>query len=92
MRGLRRNIGILEDSDFGIIDKKEIIKMANAVSYGSSREKTGAFEYKMPVEMANAYLKARKGDDKKMRPVDYLTKVVNEEFGLLYKCVRVITY
>ena len=66
--------------------------MANAVSYGSSRERAGAFEYKMPQAMADAYLKARKGDDKKMRPMDYLAKIVNEEFNLLYKCVRVITY
>lgn len=66
--------------------------MASAISYGSSRERTGAFEYKMPKEMADAYLKARKGNDKKMRPNDYLVKVVNEEFNLLYKCVRVITY
>lgn len=66
--------------------------MANAVSYGSSRERAGAFEYKMPQAMADAYLKSRKGDDKKLHPNDYLTKIVNENFGLLYKCVRVITY
>ena len=91
MRGLRRLIA-LDDSDFGIVNKKEINNMATAVSYGFSREKTGAFEYKMPQAMADAFLKARKGDDKKMQPMDYLVKVVNDEFDLLYKCVRVITY
>ncbi len=29
MRGLRRKLNLLEDSDFGIINKKEIIEMAD---------------------------------------------------------------
>ena len=48
------------------------------------------FEYKMPEAMARELLKTRKGDDAKMRPNDYLCKVVNENFGLMYNCVRVI--
>lgn len=52
----------------------------------------GAVEYKMPVEMAKAYLKNRKGEDKKLRPIEYLCKVVNEEFGVKGHCVNVIQY
>lgn len=52
----------------------------------------GAVEYKMPVEMAKAYLKNRKGEDKKLRPIEYLCKVVNEEFGVKGECINVIQY
>ena len=48
------------------------------------------FEYKMSVEMAEAVLKERKGEDKKSRGQDYLVKYVNEQFGLLLPVVRVI--
>lgn len=58
--------------------------------------KSGAVEYKMPKAMADAYLAHRKSygtdEERKMRPVDYLTKVVNEEFGLLHNCVHVLIY
>lgn len=52
--------------------------------------KPGSIEYKMPKNMASSYLKTRKGDDSKLRPQDYLCKVVNEEFGLKNHCSRVI--
>jgi hypothetical protein len=55
-------------------------------------QKPGTIEYKMPEAMARELLKTRKGDDAKMRPNDYLCKVVNEGFGLMYHCVRVIRY
>lgn len=58
--------------------------------------KSGAVEYKMPKAMADAYLKHRKShgtdEEKKMNPNDYLAHVVNEEFGLLYNCTRVLVY
>ena len=54
--------------------------------------KPGNIEYKMPQAMADALLKERRDDEKKMRPQEYLVKVVNEHFGLLYNCSRVITY
>ena len=66
--------------------------MATAIKYGSLHEKVGSVEYKMPVKMAQALIKSRKGEDTKMRPKDYLVKVVNEDFGLLYHCDNVITY
>lgn len=67
--------------------------MAKVTFQGQLHEKVGSVEYKMPVKMAQALLKARKGEmDKKMRPKDYLVKVVNEDFGLLYHCDNVITY
>jgi hypothetical protein len=46
----------------------------------------------MPKQMAKELLRTRKGDDLKMRPNDYLVKVVNENFGLLHHCTRVIQY
>ena len=59
---------------------------------GTLHEKCGNIEYKMPEAMAREYLKNRKGDDVKMRPNDYLCKVVNENFGLKGNCVNVIRY
>lgn len=54
--------------------------------------KSGAIEYKMPKAMADAYLKTRNEEEKKMRPADFLVKVVNEQFGLLHNCVQVLIY
>ena len=48
-------------------------------------------EYQMDARAADSYLKARKGDDKKLRPNDYLCKVVNEEYNLRGYCVKVTT-
>lgn len=52
--------------------------------------KAGNIEYKMSDALARTLLKARKGEEIKMRPNDYLCKVVNEEFGLLGECKRII--
>ena len=41
----------------------------------------GAIEYRMSPELAKDLLKARKGNDLKMRPQDYLCKYVNEELS-----------
>ena len=49
-------------------------------------------EYKMPDKMARELLKERKGEEAKMRPNDYLCKVVNEQFGLMGHCTKVIRY
>ena len=51
----------------------------------------GDVEYKMTKEMADAYLKARKGDDRKKHPQEYLCDVVNTEFGVKGRCTRVLT-
>ncbi len=53
--------------------------------------KVGAVEYQMPQMMADELLKERKGQEKNMRPQDYLVKYVNEQCGLMYNCVRVTT-
>ena len=53
-------------------------------------QKPGRIDYKMPKAMAQELLKARKGSEMKMQPNDYLCKIVNENFGLMYNCVRVI--
>lgn len=49
------------------------------------------FEYKMSAEMAKALLATRKGDEKKMRPQEYLGKVVNEQFCLRLPVTKVFT-
>lgn len=52
--------------------------------------KSGSVKYIMPYSLAQAYLKDRKGEDKKMDPIKYLVKVVNEEFCILRNCVDVV--
>ena len=64
----------------------------NVIKVGNLHEKAGCVEYKMPYNMAKAYLAARKESEKKLHPLVYLTKVVNEEFGLKGECVKVIQY
>ena len=66
--------------------------MAKVTMLGTVHEKAGNVEYKMPKAMADALLKERKDGDKKMRPQEYLVKVVNDNFGLLYNCTKVIIY
>ena len=48
-------------------------------------------EYNMSPLMAKELLNSRKPGEKKMDPHDYLCKVVNEQFGLLYPCIKVNT-
>ena len=48
------------------------------------------FEYKMNKAMADAFLQVRKGDEKKMKPQDYLVKCVNTQFSLKLPVVKVI--
>ena len=52
----------------------------------------GYFEYKMSKDMANAYLNARKGEDKKKRPQEYLCQIVNDNFGIKGTCVKVLYF
>lgn len=66
--------------------------MASIVKPGTLHEKAGFIEYKMPEAMAKAYLNERTAEEKKMRPNDFLCKIVNEEFGLKGYCTRVIRY
>ena len=50
----------------------------------------GTVEYKMTKEMANNYLKERKGPDKNKHPQEYLCDLVNAEFGIKGVCTRVV--
>lgn len=59
------------------------------MALGGSHDKTGAVEYIMPRLMADELLNTRKGQDKNMDPQNFLVKVVNEDFGLLYNCTQV---
>ena len=88
MRGKRILINPVDD----YCDCKGEIIMAIVTKEGTLHERAGAIEYKMPKQMAKELLRTRKGDDLKMRPNDYLVKVVNENFGLLHHCTRVIQY
>ena len=63
----------------------------DVIMTGTSHDKVGSVEYQMPKEFANELLKTRKGQDKNMRPQDFLVQYVNEECGLLYNCTRVTT-
>lgn len=47
------------------------------------------YEYVMPKDMIKDLLEKRDGEEKKLRPHDYLVKVVNEEFEIRGTCVRV---
>jgi hypothetical protein len=55
-------------------------------------ESIGNIEYKMEKAMADALLKARKGEDKKKHPQEYLCSVVNEQFGVKGNCVKVLFF
>ena len=57
--------------------------MASIVKPGTLHEKAGFIEYKMPEAMAKAYLNGRNAEEKKMRPNDFLCKIVNEGLGFL---------
>ena len=63
----------------------------SVVKLGSETGRVGSVEYQMPQKMADMLLKERKGQDKNMRPQDFLVKYVNDECRLLYKCVKVTT-
>ena len=52
----------------------------------------GYFKYKMTKEMANAYLSARKGDEKKKDPQEYLRQIVNDNFGVKGTCIEVMYF
>ena len=88
MRGKRILINPIDD----YCDLKGEFIMASIVKPGTLHEKAGFIEYKMPEAMAKAYLNERTGEEKKMRPNDFLCKIVNEEFGLKGYCTRVIRY
>ena len=56
-------------------------------------KKAGSIEYKMSHEQAQTLLKARKGDEElRMHPQQYLCKVVNEQYGLIGNCIKVLDY
>lgn len=88
MRGKRVLINPIDD----YCDLKGEIFMAMNKTIDNVYCKAGFIEYKMPEKMAQELLKGRKGEETKMRPNDYLCKVVNENFGLKGHCVKVIMY
>lgn len=47
------------------------------------------FEYVMSKEMAKNLLDNRNDLEKKMRPQEYLCKIVNEQFGIMGTCSKV---
>lgn len=100
-RGLRSKLNLLHDSDFGIIDKKEINTMAKMMNkkpktkdFGSSKEAVveepdfhaGLFEYKMTTTLAEQIV----GKNKNKNPQQVLCDYVNEDLGLKGFCNKVI--
>ena len=51
--------------------------------------KVGNCEYIMDKAFADSILKTRKGEEKNMRPQDYLLQYVNATFGLKEHCSKV---
>ena len=51
--------------------------------------KFGEIEYRMPETVIKDLLKNRKGADLKMDAQVYLCKYVDEQCGLMYRCVKV---
>lgn len=89
MRGLRRKLNLLEDSDFGIVNKKEINKIMAKKMYGLDIPDicNGYIEYKMSKTMADNILQGTKG---KGNPQKILCDYVNTQLGIRGYCVRVI--
>lgn len=90
MRGLRAKVpGTYDDPPFFIMHNnlneeiRRLLQMEHKNFYGD-------ISYTMPAGMAKSLLDQRKGDDKKMRPQEYLCKIVNEQFGLKGNCISVI--
>lgn len=52
----------------------------------------GDIEYKMTKELADAYIKQRKGEDKKKQHQEYLCEIVNTQFGIKGNCVKVLFF
>ena len=46
--------------------------------------------YQLTKAMFNAILKTRKGNDLKLHPYKYVAQVINNEFGILGGCGRVV--
>lgn len=102
-RGLRSKANLLHDSDFGIVNKKEINDMAKMMNkkprtrdYGSSKESVieepefhaGLLGYKMTQTLADILVNDKKNKGKD--PQKVLCDYVNEELGLKGYCVKVI--
>ena len=100
-RGLRSKLNLLHDSDFGIIDKKEINIMAKMYEkknkvrdYGSSKESvveppefhSGLIEYKMTQTLADLIVNQNKNKNPQQALCDY----VNQFLGLKGYCTKVI--
>lgn len=63
--------------------------MSNSYVEPKSNQYPPYFEYVMSKELAKELLDNRNGDEKKMRPHDYLVKTVNEQYGIRGTCVKV---
>lgn len=52
--------------------------------------KCGEIHYKMPAAMAAEYLRRKKKAGDRSNNNEYLCKIVNENYGLLHNCTKVI--
>lgn len=84
-RGLRAKANLYKDAcDINII-KEDIRRIIM-----NHKEFYSEVSYTMSEGVAKDLLAQRKGDEKKMRPQEYLCQVVNEQFGVKGHCVKVI--
>ena len=83
-RGLRRFTPVLEDSYFinNNIEEIKIMELNNLMA----KTKIGTCEYVMSAEMASMLLKDK---PKKLRPQEWLCYIVDNEFDLKGKCIKV---
>jgi len=84
-RGLRIKAGLYEDACDINITKEDIRRIIM-----DHKEFYGEISYTMSEGTAKDLLAQRKGDEKKMRPQEYLCYIVNEQFGLKGNCIKVI--
>ena len=49
-------------------------------------------KYKMPIATAKELIKLKKGEDRSLSDQQYLCKVVNKTYCLLYPCIEVILF
>ena len=84
-RGLRAKANLYKDACDINITEEDIRRIIM-----NHKEFYGEVSYTMSEGVAKDLLAQRKGDEKKMRPQEYLCQVVNEQFGVKGHCVKVI--
>ena len=103
-RGLRSELNLLEDSDFGIINKKEIVIMADFVKKNfrknnKNKNYNRKNDYVTPPQYCHDVIEYKmsklmaedilRDADKSLTPQEALCEFVNTQMGLKGFCVKV---